>query len=403
MGVDTVGAVGSAGMVDAVDAVVIGAGVVGLACARALAMTGREVVIVEALDAYGTQTSARNSEVLHAGLYYPASWLKTRLCVSGRPQLEAFCESHGVAWQRLGKLVVAGDAAEVGRLEALHGNARANGVAGLLWLSGDEARALEPALAPSVRAALHSLNTGIVDSHGVMRSLLGDAQDHGAMLALQSPVRAIRRSDDGMRLWVDVASSPPMRLQARTVVNAAGHGAPRLAGTVDGIDRTRVPQARCCKGNYFALSGRTPFSRLIYPVAGSHALGVHLTLDLGGQARFGPDAQWLDEDENSRGDIAGSNADMTRIDVSVDPTRAAAFATAVRRFWPGLPDSALYPAFAGLRPKIHAADEPLADFVIQGPDAHGVPGLVNLFGIESPGLTSCLAIADEVLASLAPG
>jgi L-2-hydroxyglutarate oxidase LhgO len=363
---------------EAVDAVVVGAGVVGLAVARALARAGREVLILEALDAWGTQTSARNSEVLHAGLYYPKHWLKTRLCIEGRPMLERFADAHGVDRKRVGKLVVAIGDDDMPKLHALHANATANG-ATVEWIDGAAARRMEPALASTVTGALWSPNTGIVDSHGLMRALLGDAEAAGAMLALQSPVRAIVPCDAGID--VEVASDPPMRLRARIVVDAAGHGAPTLARASNPAHAW--PRAHRSKGNYFALEGKAPFSRLIYPMASADALGVHLTLDLGGQARFGPDAQWLREGEPD--------------DHTVDTSRREAFETSVRRFWPTLPEGSLQPAFAGLRPKIHAPHEPLADFAVFGPAEHGTAGLVHLLGIESPGLTSSLALAREVL------
>ncbi len=371
--------------VERVDAVVIGAGVVGLAVARALARAGREVLILEALDAYGTQTSARNSEVLHAGLYNPAPWLKTRLCVKGRAMVQRYADERGVAWRRIGKLVVATSSAELPALEKLLAQASANGAEGVQRIDVEEALRLEPALSPNLAGALLSPNTGIIDSHGLMRALLGDAQDHGAMLALQSPVHAMHATPAGVRL--DVASDPPVTLMTSIVVNAAGHAAPGLARTVKGAVKAAVPEGHVCKGNYFSLSGRAPFSRLIYPMATAAGLGVHLTLDLGGQARFGPDTEWLSP---------GSKLDLT-----VDPKRAASFETSVRRFWPGLPDGALQPAFSGLRPKLQGSGMPNADFMIQGEAQHGVPGLVHLMGIESPGLTSCMALAEEVLNQLA--
>ncbi len=392
---------------DKVDALVIGAGVVGLACARVLAMAGREVIILEALEAFGTQTSARNSEVLHAGLYYPADWLKTRLCIAGRPQVEALADAHGVPWRRLGKLVVATHDDERPALEVLHKKALANGASEVQLISAEQARRMEPALTPDLAAALWSPHTGIIDSHALMLALLGDAQRHGAMLALKSPVRAIDHGPQG--LMVDVASDPPMRLCAGIVINAAGHGAVALGRdarrTMSAPQRHHVPAAHICKGNYFSLRGRAPFSRLIYPVASAHVLGVHLTLDLGGQARFGPDSEWLDEhaasDALALAEGRQASPRAAALDaLRVDPTRATAFETAVRRFWPGLPEAALEPAFAGLRPKIHSSTEPLADFMIQGESSHGVPGLVHLLGIESPGLTSCLALAQAAIQAL---
>jgi L-2-hydroxyglutarate oxidase LhgO len=368
--------------VERVDAVVVGAGVVGLAVARALAQAGREVIVVEGETAIGTGTSSRNSEVVHAGLYYPTGSLKARLCVRGREQLYAYCEARGVAHRRCGKLIVATDEAQRPALSALQAQALANGVDDIAWLERDAVAALEPAL--HAVAALHSPSTGIVDSHGLMLALQGDAEAGGAMLAFASPVLGGRIVDGGVAL--DVGGDAPMTLHARTVVNAAGLQAPALASRIAGLDPATVPRAHYCKGSYFALAGRAPFSRLVYPMHDHAGLGVHLTLDLAGQARFGPDTEWLPDDAT--------------LDYRVNPARSDAFYAAIRRYWPGLPDGALVPAYSGIRPKIAAAGEPARDFAIAGPAVHGVPGLVNLFGIESPGLTACLAIADEVLRAM---
>jgi L-2-hydroxyglutarate oxidase LhgO len=366
------------------DALVIGAGVVGLAVARALARAGREVIVLEADNAIGTGISSRNSEVIHAGLYYPTGSLRARLCVRGKQLLYDYCASHGVAHQRCGKLIVATQADELPALDRLQATAAANGVADLQRLSAAQALALEPAL--HTVGALLSPSTGIIDSHGLMLALLGDAERQGAMLALCSPVTGGRVVDDGIEL--DVGGEAPMTLRARTVVNSAGLQAPALARLLAGLHARHVPADHLAKGCYFTLSGRAPFSRLVYPAPGqSSHLGVHLTLDLGGQARFGPSFDWVD-----------------RIDYQVDPAAADAFYAEVRRYWPALPDGALQPGYAGLRPKISGPGEPAADFRIDGPAQHGVAGLVNLFGIESPGLTSCLAIAEQVLDRLAvPG
>jgi L-2-hydroxyglutarate oxidase LhgO len=364
-----------------VNCIVIGAGVVGLAVARALAMAGREVVILESENAFGTATSARNSEVIHAGIYYPNGSVRARVCVRGKQLLYDYCASHGVAHQRCGKLIVACDASEVARLERTIVQARGNGVDDLVWLSGAEARALEPALA--CEAALLSPSTGIIDSHGLMLALLGDAEAHGAMLALCSPVLAGRVTPEGIEL--DVGGECPSTLRAQVVVNCAGLQACQVAAALQGLAPQHVPTPYYAQGAYFTLTGKAPFSRLVYPVPGeSSHLGVHLTLDLGGQARFGPSFRWVDA-----------------VDYVVDPADGAGFAQAVRHYWPGLPDGALQPGYAGVRPKISGPGAPAADFRIDGPAKHGVPGLVNLFGIESPGLTSSLAIADEVLAALA--
>ncbi len=369
---------------DRVDAVVVGAGAVGLAVGRALAQRGLETLVLEREAAIGTGISSRNSEVIHAGLYYPRGSLKARLCVEGRAQLYAYCEAHGVAHRRCGKLVVATAPEQLPGLAHLAARARGNGVSDLRMLSTAEARAMEPAL--RCDAALLSPSSGIVDSHGLMLALQGDLERAGGAVALRSPFRALRCGADGHR--IEVGGDEPMALRARCVVNAAGLRAPALASTMRGLDARHVPTARFSKGSYFALAGRAPFSRLVYPLPQDAWLGVHLTLDLGGQARFGPDAQWL----------AVDSADA--IDYGVDPARADAFYADVRRYWPGLADSALRPAYSGVRPKIHGPGEPAPDFAVQGPREHGVAGLVNLFGIESPGLTSCLALAEEVASRL---
>jgi L-2-hydroxyglutarate oxidase LhgO len=357
------------------DVVVIGAGVVGLAAARALALAGREVIVLEKEDAIGTGISSRNSEVIHAGIYYPKDSLMARYCVAGRRALYAYCDSHGVPYKRCGKLIVAADAAERERLNAIAERALANGVDDMRVLTAAEAQALEPNL--SCTGALLSPSTGIIDSHALMLSYLGEAEDHGAMLALNAPVERIERTDDG--LSVIAGGSNPMQLDCELVVNAAGLHATEIAQRVEGMPKGRIPTTYYAKGNYYSLAGRSPFSRLIYPVPVPGGLGVHITLDLAGQARFGPDVEWIE-----------------RIDYEVDPRRADSFYAAVRRYWPGLKDGALTPAYAGIRPKIVPQGAPGQDFVIQGPDEHGVPGLINLFGIESPGLTSSLAIADAV-------
>ena len=368
---------------DTVDTLVIGAGVVGLAVARALAAAGREVIVLEAEDAFGSVTSARNSEVIHAGLYYPTGSRRARLCVRGKAQLYEYAAARGVAHRRCGKLIVATDDGDVPALQALERQAQANGVHDLQWLDEAAARTLEPAL--RCCGALLSPSTGIVDSHGFMLALLGDAERDGALLALRSPVRQARVTPQGIVVSVGGGDGEaPALLCAQRVVNSAGLGAPALARAIDGLDPRHVPQDHLAKGCYFTLAGRAPFSRLIYPAPGAAGhLGVHLTLDLGGQARFGPSFRWVDA-----------------IDYRVDPAEADGFYAEVRRYWPALPDGALQPGYAGVRPKISGPGEPAADFRIDGPSRHGVPGLVNLFGIESPGLTSALAIAEEVAALL---
>ena len=364
-----------------VQCVVVGAGVVGLACARALAQAGREVIIVESESAFGTATSARNSEVIHAGIYYPTGSLRAGLCVRGKALLYDYCASHHVNHRRCGKLIVAQSDADIAQLQTIEQRARANGVHDLRWLDAAEAVALEPQLR-CVRALL-SPSTGIVDSHGLMLALLGDAQAAGAMLALRSP--ALRAAVTPQGIELEVGGDSATTLLAECVINSAGHGAPVLAAATRGLASAHVPPRYFAKGNYFTLSGRSPFSRLVYPAPGeSSHLGVHLTLDLGGQAKFGPSFHWVDG-----------------LDYRVDEHEAEHFYDEVRRYWPGLPDGALQPGYVGVRPKIRGPGEPAQDFRIDGPAEHGVPGLVNLFGIESPGLTSSLAIAERVAAMLA--
>ena len=365
-----------------IDCAVIGAGVIGLAVARRLAAQGREVLILDAEAAFGTGISARNSEVIHAGIYYPTGSLKASLCVAGRRMLYDYCAERGIGHRRCGKLIVATGEVQHVQLEGIAAKARANGVHDLQFLTRDEARALEPAL--ECTAALLSPSTGIVDSHGLMLALLGDAERHGAVLALQSPVQGGTIIADGIVLEVDGEPANAMRLQATSVVNCAGLGAQGFARALRGLPPETVPPLFYAKGNYYALAGRAPFSRLIYPVPVKAGLGVHLTLDLGGQARFGPDVEWIE-----------------RIDYTVGPRRADAFYAEVRRYWPQLPDGALQPAYAGIRPKPHAPDAAACDFLVSGPAEHGIRGLVCLYGIESPGLTACLALADHVAGMLA--
>lgn len=373
---------------DEIDSVVIGAGVVGLACARALALAGREVLILEALDAIGSATSARNSEVVHAGLYYPPGSWKARLCVAGRERLYAYAAERGVALRRCGKLVVATRAGQEGELEAMRARAAACGVADLALLTAAQARALEPALACT--AALHSPSTGIVDSHALMLALLGQAQDMGAVLALRCPVERIEALAGG-GFVVHAGGAEPTALRARRIVNAAGLHAPWLAQRIEGLDAAHIPTPHWARGHYFALAGRPAFQRLIYPLPEPGGLGVHLTLDLAGQMRFGPDVQWLP--------VAPPGGE----DYGVDPALAPRFEAAIRHFWPALPGGRLQPAYAGLRPKLSGPGEPAADFVLSGAPAHGLAGLVNLFGIESPGLTAAIAIGEQVAAMLRDG
>ena len=355
-----------------VDCVVIGAGVVGLAVAREMAMAGREVVVLEAEKWIGTHTSSRNSEVIHAGIYYAKNSLKAHACVSGKALLYRYCDEHGVSTQRCGKLIVATSPDEVPKLAEVQAKARANGVE-LTLLTRDEVRAREPAL--ECLAALESPTTGIIDSHGLMLAYQGDAEAHGAMLAFESPVAGGRFS--AHEKVIEVASTEPMSIKANLVVNAAGLWAPDVARKIAGI--AAVPPTYFCKGNYYSLAGKAPFSRLIYPMHNHAGLGVHLTLDFGGQARFGPDTEWVEG-----------------IDYAVDPKRADGFYAEIRKYWPGLPNGALSPSYAGIRPKITAPHEAAADFVLQGEAQHGIPGLVNMYAIESPGLTASLALAEAV-------
>jgi len=366
-----------------VDAVVIGAGVVGLAVGRALALSGREVLVLESENAIGTGTSSRNSEVIHAGIHYPAGSLKAGLCVQGKQMLYAYCAERGVAHKQLGKLIVATTPEQVLALDGIMAKAAANGVHDLQKLTAAQAQALEPAL--TCEAALLSPSTGVIDSHGYMLALQGDMENAGGLLALVSPVQRIAVRQGTASHPIRVTTQDGTELACKVLVNAAGLSAVALAERMDGLDKSGLPQAHYAKGNYFTLAGKAPFSRLIYPLPEKAGLGVHLTLDLGGQAKFGPDVQWVEDPT----------------DLQVDPRRGDAFYAEVRKYWPALKDGALQAGYSGMRPKINAPHEAAADFMIQGPADHGVPGLVNLLGIESPGLTSSLAIADEVCARLA--
>jgi L-2-hydroxyglutarate oxidase LhgO len=356
-----------------VDAVVVGAGVVGLAIARELALAGREVIVLESEDAIGTHTSSRNSEVIHAGIYYPKGSLKARACVEGKHLLYEYCASHGVPHRRCGKLIVATDEKQLGELGAIRGKAHANGVADVDWIAKDEVARLEPEL--FCTGALHSPSTGIIDSHALMLAYLGDAEAAGAMLALKSRLERAMARANGFELHV--AGAEPIACGA--LVNSAGLRAPSVARAIEGYPAELAPREFYAKGNYYSLTRRAPFSHLVYPVPEPGGLGVHVTLDLGGQARFGPDVEWIEH-----------------IDYDVDPRRAERFYAAIRRYWPGLPDGALAPGYAGIRPKTAGPGEPAPDFEIQGPRRHGVPGLVHLYGIESPGLTASLALARRV-------
>src|SRR3954451_21438359 len=365
---------------DRVECVIVGAGVIGLALARRLAQTGREVVVLEEAEGIGTVTSSRNSEVIHAGIYYPAGSWMARMCVAGKIALYRYCDVHGIPYKNCGKLIVATVPKETAKLQAIRAHAEANGVSDMQTLSGVAARALEPAL--NCDAALLSPSTGIIDSHAYMLSLRGEAEAAGAAFAFHTPLLRARAAAG--RIELESGGAAPMTLACEFLINAAGLGAPAVARSIEGMPPEQVPALYLAKGNYFSCSARAPFSRLIYPVPEPGGLGVHLTLDMAGQARFGPDVEWVD-----------------RIDYAVDPGRAARFYPAIRKYWPTLPDGALMPSYSGIRPKIVPPTVARQDFVMQGPREHGVAGLINLFGIESPGLTSSLAIADHVAAMAA--
>jgi L-2-hydroxyglutarate oxidase LhgO len=360
---------------DKVDCVVVGAGVIGLAVARRLALAGREVIVLEAAEGIGTETSSRNSEVIHAGIYYRAGSLMAQMCVTGKYALYRYCREHGIPHRNCGKLIVATTPKETEKLQSIRSHAAANGVDDMQLLDGEAARALEPAL--NCDAALLSPSTGIIDSHAYMLALQGDAEEAGAACAFHTPL--LRARATAGRIEIEAGGTAPMTLECNLLVNAAGLGAPSVARGIEGMPIDLIPSAYLAKGNYFSCSARAPFSRLIYPVPEPGGLGVHLTLDMAGQARFGPDVEWVET-----------------IDYAVDPARAERFYPAIRRYWPTLPDGALMPSYSGIRPKIVPPTVATQDFLIQGPRDHGVAGLINLFGIESPGLTSSLAIADHV-------
>ncbi len=367
-------------MTERVDSVIIGAGVIGLAVARDLALSGRDVIVLERNSHIGEEISARNSEVIHAGIYYPTGSLKARLCVRGRHLLYDYCARKGVAHARCGKLIVAIGASQVDTLEALRQQALANGVEDIAQLSTREIRQREPAVVCT--AGIHSPSTGIIDSHGLMVALRGDIEAAGGAIAVLSTLRRGEVTSAGLRLEVE-ADGARTELVADTVINCAGLAASDVAHAIEGLDAATIPSTRFAKGNYFVLQGKSPFNGLIYPIPEPGGLGIHVTVDLSGQARFGPDVEWIEKP-----------------DYAVDPMRAAAFYAAIRTYWPELPDDSLAPGYSGVRPKLVGPDEPAADFAIRGPADHGVPGLVNLFGIESPGLTSALAIAEHVTALL---
>jgi L-2-hydroxyglutarate oxidase LhgO len=362
------------------DVLVVGAGIVGLAIARALAVRGHAVILAERADGIGTGVSSRNSEVIHGGMYYPSGSLRARHCVEGRRLLYAFCERHGVPHAKVGKLIVATTESERGKIEAIHAQGLANGVEGLTLLTGERARDLEPNLA--CVAAVLSTETGIVDSHALMLALQGSVEDHGGALAFHTPVQRLTRSGTG---WTaHYGGAEPGELAVDAVVNTSSFGAQALARETEGYPEDRIPKLVLAKGNYFGCLGKPAFRHLIYPAPVEGGLGIHVTLDLAGRMRFGPDVEWIDDHL-----------------YEVDPARGALFETAIRRYWPGLPDGALVPDYAGIRPKLSGPGEPARDFMIEGPAEHGLPGLVHLFGIESPGLTSSLSLAEDVADRLA--
>lgn len=367
-----------------VDCVVVGAGVVGLAVAREMALQGRETILLEREDAFGTISSARNSEVIHAGIYYPKDSLKAKLCVEGNRLLYEYCRSHQVSTQAYGKLIVATDASQVNDLQAILYKAQNNQVPDIKLISGEEVKVLEPQL--HCEAALLSASTGVVDSHGLMLSLLGGFEDAGGMVAYQSPLVGAKpignHAEGGFEL--NIGGADGMRIQTKLLINCAGLSAPALARRIEGLPQGQIPKAYFAKGNYFSLSGKSPFSHLIYPIPEPGGLGVHLTLDMGGQAKFGPDVEWLDIEEESQ------------INYTVDPQRGEGFYAAVRRYWPGLKDGALQADYSGVRAKIVSPSAPAGDFCFDGPQQHQLQGLFNLYGFESPGLTSSLAIARHL-------
>ncbi len=362
-----------------IDCAVIGAGVVGLAIARELALAGHEVIVLEAEESIGNHTSSRNSEVIHAGIYYPKGSLKARLCVAGKERLYAYCAEHGVPHENCGKVLVAANDAEIPTVLGYIDKADANAVHDLRRISMEELRELEPAV--QAVAAVYSPSTGIVDSHAYMLALQGDLEQAGGAVVFLSPVQGGKVTAEG--IVVRVGGSDPMEFCCTTLINSAGLVAPQVARAIEGIPAHCIPPQYFAKGHYYTMSGRSPFRRLVYPMAGAGFLGVHVTVDLGGQARFGPDIHWID-----------------RIDYSFDNSREPLFYDAIRQYYPALKDGALQPGYTGIRPKISGPKEPAADFMIQGPREHGVPGLVNLFGIESPGLTASLAIGSYVREAL---
>jgi len=366
-----------------VDCVVIGAGVIGLAVAREMALQGRETILLEREGSFGTIASARNSEVIHAGIYYPKDSLKAKLCVQGNRLLYEYCRTHQVAINPCGKLIVA-DETQINDLQAIFYKAQNNGVPEIKMISEEEAKQLEPKLRCS--AAILSASTGVVDSHGFMLSLLGGFEDAGGMIAYHSPLISARPIGEGAEggFELEIGGPAGMKLQTKILINCAGMSAPALAQKIEGLEKDQIPKAYFAKGNYFSLSGKSPFAHLIYPIPEPGGLGVHITLDMGGQAKFGPDVEWLDIQNEEQ------------IDYTVDLKRAEGFYEAVRRYWPDLKENALQADYSGVRAKIVPPNSPAGDFYFNTPSDHGLQGLYNLYGFESPGLTSSLAIARHL-------
>ncbi len=360
-----------------VDCIVVGAGVVGLAIARAFALKGREVIVLERHQQFGSVTSSRNSEVIHAGIYYDPASLKARFCVEGRKLLYDYCAERGIAHRQLGKLIVAISPLEIPKLAKIQENAQKSGVTDLTFLSRPAVSELEPAV--NCVAGLLSPSTGIIDSHDFMLNLAGDAENAGATFVYGAKVESGEASKNGITL--EVGGEEPCSLAAATVINAAGLEAQNLARSITGYRSETVPQLHMARGNYFSLTGKSPFSHLVYPVPADGGLGVHVTLDLTGRARFGPDVEWTEEEI-----------------YDVAPERAEVFYKGIRRYWPDLPDDALQPDYSGIRPKLSGPGDPAADFIIRDEAENGARGLINLFGIESPGLTASLALANHVVA-----
>ena len=364
------------------DTIVIGAGVVGLAIARHLALKGREVIVLESNESFGRETSSRNSGVIHAGIYYPPGSLKSRCCIHGKALLYAYCEERKIPHQRCGKLIIAGDDDQSGRLKALQHNAARAGLVDLEWLDAARIREMEPDI--QAGAALYSPSTGIIDAHELMLALLADLEAHGGMMVSRSRVLGGRQTGNGIELEVD--NGGEFTLQASTVINTAGHGATGIAGKFSGLSRQNVPAVYPLRGHYFEHTGKLPFSHLVYPLPCTTGLGIHVTLDTAGQYRFGPDAEYCET-----------------LDYGFDESRRQDFIRSIQRWYPDLDDARLHPGYVGIRPNLQAPGEGPVDFMISGPADHGIIGLVNLFGIDSPGLTACMAIAEVVAARLPAG